>query len=70
MSERKTLWIDEWCGNRFNTREEAVASAKRNAQRNHQDVAIWRQDPVAIVRFPLPDYQVDELVAGETATTG
>ena len=52
-------WMDGYCGNVFNTRDDAVASATSHAQRSKLDVTIWRS--VAIARYPFPAITIEEI---------
>lgn len=45
----------------FKTLEEATKYARKQTMRNQEDTVI-RQD-VAVVRFPVPDYEVETLTA-------
>jgi len=52
-------WMDGYCGNIFNTRDDAVASATSHAQRGKLDVTIWRS--VAVARYPFPAIIIEEI---------
>jgi len=56
----KEQWMDGDCFNRFNTREEAIASATAHAQRGQYDVLIWRS--VAVARYPFSAITIEEIV--------
>lgn len=50
------------CGNyipttEFDTRDEAVAAAKKLASQRKDDVTIWKIDSVA--KFPIPDVEIE-----------
>jgi hypothetical protein len=52
-------YIDCWCGNKFDTYDEAVASAKVNAHQNETDVSIAKV--IAIARYPFPNISIETL---------
>ena len=52
-------WMDGYCGNRFKTRAEAIASATSHAQRGKLDVTIWRS--AAVARYPFPAIIIEEI---------
>ena len=62
-------WMDGYCGNIFNTRDDAVASATSHAQRGKLDVTIWRS--VAVARYPFPAITIEEITPAiaETASS-
>ncbi len=56
----KDSWMDGYCGNIFETKDEAIASATKHAQHYKSDVTIWRS--AAIARYPFPAIIIEEIV--------
>lgn len=55
----------QWGGvSSYETMDEALKAAKKMTMNTKEDTVI-RQD-VAVVRFPIPDYEVETLVPGTT----
>jgi hypothetical protein len=52
-------YVDSYCGNVFDTFDQAVTSAKGHSVRYKMDVPIYKT--YAIARYPFPDIKVDVL---------